>query len=135
MNAPTPLNLIAELTYRCPLQCPYCSNPINLAAHKESLSADDWGQVFDQASALGIVHVGLTGGEPSARNDLEEILERAVAADLYTHLVTAGLPLDPDRLEHDELQYFAPPCLWPDLKRRRGDISAPLLEPYERRLW
>jgi len=98
MIPPTPLNLIAELTYRCPLQCPYCSNPIDLAAHRETLSADDWGRVFDQASALGVVHVGLTGGEPSTRQDLEEILERAVAADLYTHLVTAGLPLDANRL-------------------------------------
>jgi pyrroloquinoline quinone biosynthesis protein E len=99
MSAPSPLNLIAELTYRCPLQCPYCSNPLDLAAHRESLSAQDWGRVFDQAAALGVVHVGLTGGEPSTRSDLEEILERAVAADLYTHLVTAGLPLDPKRLE------------------------------------
>ncbi len=99
MTAPSPLNLIAELTYRCPLQCPYCSNPLDLDAHRESLSAQDWGRVFDQAAALGVVHVGLTGGEPSTRRDLEEILERAVAADLYPHLVTAGLPLDADRLE------------------------------------
>jgi pyrroloquinoline quinone biosynthesis protein E len=99
MSAPTPLNLIAELTYKCPLQCPYCSNPLDLAAHRAALSAQDWGRVFDQAATLGVVHVGLTGGEPSTRSDLEEILERAVAADLYTHLVTAGLPLDPERLE------------------------------------
>jgi pyrroloquinoline quinone biosynthesis protein E len=99
MNAPAPLNLIAELTYRCPLQCPYCSNPLDLSAHRESLSAQDWGRVFEEAAALGVVHVGLTGGEPSTRRDLEEILERAVAADLYPHLVTAGLPLDPNRLE------------------------------------
>jgi pyrroloquinoline quinone biosynthesis protein E len=99
MSVPTPLNLIAELTYRCPLQCPYCSNPIDLSAHREALSAADWGRVFEQAAALGVVHVGLTGGEPSARRDLEEILEHAVAADLYTHLVTAAVPLDPNRLE------------------------------------
>jgi pyrroloquinoline quinone biosynthesis protein E len=99
MIAPSPLNLIAELTYRCPLQCPYCSNPLDLSAHRESLSAEDWGRVFEEAAELGVVHVGLTGGEPSTRRDLEEILERAVAADLYPHLVTAGLPLDPSRLE------------------------------------
>jgi pyrroloquinoline quinone biosynthesis protein E len=99
MNLPTPLNLIAELTYRCPLQCPYCSNPIDLAAHREALSAADWGRAFEEAAALGVVHVGLTGGEPSTRKDLEEILERAVAADLYPHLVTAGVPLDAKRLE------------------------------------
>lgn len=96
--APRPLNLIAELTYRCPLQCPYCSNPLGFRDYRDSLSAEDWGRVFGEASALGVVHVGLTGGEPSARRDLEEILEHAVAADLYPHLVTAGLPLDTVRL-------------------------------------
>jgi len=96
---PGPLNLIAELTYRCPLQCPYCSNPIGFREVRESLTAEDWGRVFEEAAALGVVHVGLTGGEPSVRRDLEEILERAVAADLYTHLVTAGLPLDIERLD------------------------------------
>lgn len=99
LREPAPLNLIAELTYRCPLQCPYCSNPLDLAAHREALPAADWGRVFEEAAALGVVHVGLTGGEPSARADLPEIVERAVAADLYTHLVTAGLPLDPKGLE------------------------------------
>jgi len=97
-GVPTPLNLIAELTYRCPLRCPYCSNPLDFRERREALSAADWGWVFEQAAAIGVVHVGLTGGEPSVRSDLEEILERAVAADLYPHLVTAGRPLDPDRL-------------------------------------
>ncbi len=97
-GVPTPLNLIAELTYRCPLRCPYCSNPLDFRERREGLSAADWGRVFEQAAAIGVVHVGLTGGEPSVRSDLEEILERAVAADLYPHLVTAGRPLDPDRL-------------------------------------
>jgi pyrroloquinoline quinone biosynthesis protein E len=98
MSETTPLNLIAELTYRCPLQCPYCSNPLAFRERRESLSAEDWGRVFAESAALGVVHVGLTGGEPSARQDLEEILELAIRADLYPHLVTAGLPLTPDRL-------------------------------------
>ncbi|HEB88955.1 MAG TPA: pyrroloquinoline quinone biosynthesis protein PqqE [Deltaproteobacteria bacterium] len=98
MNSPTPLNLIAELTYRCPLRCPYCSNPLDFREYREALSAADWGRVFDEAAQLGVVHVGLTGGEPSARQDLEEILVHAVQADLYPHLVTAGLPLTPERL-------------------------------------
>jgi pyrroloquinoline quinone biosynthesis protein E len=97
-GAPTPLNLIAELTYRCPLRCPYCSNPLDFRERREGLSAADWGRVFEQAAAIGVVHVGLTGGEPSVRSDLEEIVERAVAADLSPHLVTAGRPLDPERL-------------------------------------
>ncbi|MEM9177209.1 MAG: pyrroloquinoline quinone biosynthesis protein PqqE, partial [Myxococcota bacterium] len=73
-------------------------NPLAFRERRESLSAADWGRVFEQAAALGVVHVGLTGGEPSARADLPEILERAVRADLYPHLVTAGLPLKPDGL-------------------------------------
>ncbi|MCA9504594.1 MAG: pyrroloquinoline quinone biosynthesis protein PqqE [Spirochaetaceae bacterium] len=96
---PAPLNLIAELTYRCPLQCAYCSNPLDFRSRREALGAEDWGRVFEQASRLGVVHLGLTGGEPSTRADLEEIVDRAFAADLYPHLVTAGLPLTPERLE------------------------------------
>lgn len=98
MSTPRPLNLIAELTYRCPLQCPYCSNPLAFREQRDALSAEDWGRVFQEATALGVVHVGLTGGEPSVRKDLEEILDAAVAADLYPHLISAGLPLDPERL-------------------------------------
>jgi pyrroloquinoline quinone biosynthesis protein E len=98
MNAPAPLNLIAELTYRCPLQCPYCSNPLDFRTRREALDADAWGRVFHEAAELGVVHLGLTGGEPSTRRDLEAIVEHAVEADLYVHLVTAGLPLQPDRL-------------------------------------
>ena len=95
----TPLNLIAELTYRCPLQCPYCSNPLDFRRRRESLDASAWGRVFEQAAALGVVHLGLTGGEPSTRTDLEEILTHAVRADLYPHLVTAGRPLTTARLD------------------------------------
>ena len=94
MTAPRPFNLIAELTYRCPLRCPYCSNPVDYAELRESLSAEDWGRVFREAAELGIVHVGLTGGEPSTRADLPEIVGHADAAGLYTHLVTAGMPID-----------------------------------------
>jgi pyrroloquinoline quinone biosynthesis protein E len=91
-------NLVAELTYRCPLRCPYCSNPLALRDFPEALSAEDWARVFREAAALGAVHVGLTGGEPSTRRDLAEIVRAAADAGLYTHLVTAGLPLDPEGL-------------------------------------
>jgi pyrroloquinoline quinone biosynthesis protein E len=95
----TPLNLIAELTYRCPLQCPYCSNPLDFRKRRESLDASAWGRVFEEAAALGVVHLGLTGGEPSTRTDLEEIVSLAVRADLYPHLVTAARPLTIARLD------------------------------------
>ncbi len=94
MSAPRPLNLVAELTYRCPLRCPYCSNPLALREFPEQLSAADWTRVFHEAAALGVVHVGLSGGEPSARGDLAEIVRGASAAGLYSHLVTAGLPIN-----------------------------------------
>jgi pyrroloquinoline quinone biosynthesis protein E len=95
---PRPMNLIAELTYRCPLRCPYCSNPLDYGRIRDGLDTGDWDQVFREASELGAVHVGLTGGEPSTRRDLEELVAAAAAAGLYTHLVTAGLPLGAPRL-------------------------------------
>ena len=97
--APRPYNLIAELTYRCPLRCPYCSNPTDHAATRDALDAEDWGRVMVEASALGVLHVGLTGGEPTARTDLESIVEAAAGARLFTHLVTSGMPVDRTRLE------------------------------------
>ena len=96
MRAPRVWNLVAELTYRCPLRCPYCSNPLALRDFPEVLSTGDWARVFREAAALGAVHVGLTGGEPTTRRDLPEIVRAAAEAGLYTHLVTAGLPLDED---------------------------------------
>ncbi len=93
MNAPRPYNLVAELTYRCPLRCPYCSNPTNLRDFPDALTAADWARVFREAAELGCVHAGLTGGEPSARRDLPEIVRAAAGAGLYTHLVTAATPL------------------------------------------
>jgi pyrroloquinoline quinone biosynthesis protein E len=99
VSAPRALNLIAELTYRCPLRCPYCSNPTDHAATRDGLDAAAWVRVFHQASRLGVLHVGLTGGEPSVRRDLEEIVGGAADAGLFAHLVTAGTPLDAQRLE------------------------------------
>ncbi len=93
MSAPRPYNLVAELTYRCPLRCAYCSNPLEYRNVPDALDTQAWCRVFREAAALGVVHVGLTGGEPSARADLAELVAGAAAAGLYTHLVTAGTPL------------------------------------------
>ena len=94
MSLPRPYNLVAELTYRCPLRCPYCSNPLGYRDVKEGLDAQDWTRVFQQAAELGALHVGLTGGEPTLRPDLAEIVAGASHAGLYTHLVTAGTTVD-----------------------------------------
>jgi pyrroloquinoline quinone biosynthesis protein E len=93
MDAPRPYNLVAELTYRCPLQCVYCSNPVGWRDVPDALGADLWTQAFHEAAALGVVHVGLTGGEPTLHPQLGEIVAGAAAAGLYVHLVTAGTTL------------------------------------------
>jgi PqqA peptide cyclase len=98
LSAPRPWNLIAELTYRCPLRCPYCSNPTDLAAHADALDAAGWARAFREARELGVVHVGLTGGEPTLRRDLPEIVRAAAACELHAHLVTAGVPIDAEGL-------------------------------------
>lgn len=96
---PRPYTLIAELTYRCPLACPYCSNPTEVAAIPDELSTSAWARVFAEASGLGIVQVHLSGGEPLLRADLEAIVRHARAAELYVNLVTSGIPLDRSRFE------------------------------------
>jgi PqqA peptide cyclase len=94
-----PAGLLAELTHRCPLQCPYCSNPLDLERANTELTADQWGEVFRQAAAMGALQLHLSGGEPTVRADLEAILAHAVAAGLYTNLVTAGVLLTRERVE------------------------------------
>ena|SRR5271165_1235340 len=86
-----PAGLLAELTHRCPLQCPYCSNPLELERATTELTADEWGDAFRQAAAMGVLQLHLSGGEPTARRDLDEILARGVEAGLYTNLITAGV--------------------------------------------
>ncbi len=98
MSAPRPYNLIAELTYRCPLRCAYCSNPLGYRDVRDALDAAAWTRVFRDAAALGAVHVGLTGGEPTVREDLPEIVRGAARAGLYAHLVSAGTTLTRDGL-------------------------------------
>lgn len=95
---PRPYTLIAELTYRCPLKCPYCSNPTNLKEHDGELTTDEWKRVLGEAEALGVVQVHFTGGEPCSRKDLEELVTRARELELFSNLVTSGVPLSKERL-------------------------------------
>ena len=97
-DAPRPYTLIAELTYRCPLRCPYCSNPLDYGRHDAELDADAWLGVFREAEALGVVQLNLTGGEPLVRDDLEPLVRGARALDLYVNLITSGIPLRRERL-------------------------------------
>jgi pyrroloquinoline quinone biosynthesis protein E len=96
--ARAPVGMLCELTHRCPLQCPYCSNPTDLERANTELTTAEWQDVMRQAGELGILQVHLSGGEPTARKDLEEILDAAVKAGLYTNLITAGVTLTRDRM-------------------------------------
>jgi PqqA peptide cyclase len=90
---PVPLGLVAELTYRCPLRCPYCSNPVDLAAHRDELTTEQWCRVLGEARELGVLQVHLSGGEPLARKDLAELVAHSRRLGIYTSLVTSGVPL------------------------------------------
>jgi pyrroloquinoline quinone biosynthesis protein E len=99
VSAPEPpVALIAEVTHRCPLQCPYCSNPLELERSSRELDTAAWRDVFGQAAAMGVLHLHLTGGEPMARADLNELVSHASGLGLYTNLITSAVLLDEARL-------------------------------------
>ena len=93
-----PLAALLELTHRCPLQCPYCSNPLELERAKGELSTDEWMRVLDEASELGILQVHFSGGEPAVRRDLPELVAHARKVGLYSNLITSGVTLDQARV-------------------------------------
>jgi len=125
MTTPRPYALLAEITYRCPLHCPYCSNPTQYdratasvadpdanernahtraalstthgIADNGELSTEEWKRVIREAAALGVLQIGFSGGEPLARRDLEELVRIARKANLYTNLITSGIGLDDNR--------------------------------------
>jgi PqqA peptide cyclase len=94
-----PLGLLAELTYRCPLHCPYCSNPLELAAYRDELTTGEWLRVLTEARELGVLQLHVSGGEPLLRRDLAEIVRCAAGLGLYTNLITSALGLTPRRAE------------------------------------
>ncbi|MFK8252136.1 pyrroloquinoline quinone biosynthesis protein PqqE [Ancylobacter terrae] len=95
---PPPYGMLAELTHRCPLQCPYCSNPVELDRRDGELDTTTWLRVFEEAAKLGVLQVHLSGGEPTSRRDLEAMIRRCVEVGLYTNLITAGVGVTPERL-------------------------------------
>jgi pyrroloquinoline quinone biosynthesis protein E len=118
MKTPRPYALLAEITYRCPLHCPYCSNPAavgsavpsgehatpnalrtaHATANHRELTTEEWKRVICEAAALGVLQIGFSGGEPLARHDLEDLIRAAREAKLYTNLITSGIGLSADRL-------------------------------------
>ena len=93
-----PLALLAELTHRCPLRCPYCSNPLELSRASDELDTASWKRVLGEAAALGVLQVHFSGGEPLVRRDLAEIVRHATEVGLYGNLITSGINLDAGRL-------------------------------------
>ncbi len=100
MSTPEPpLALLAELTHRCPLQCPYCSNPLALEGVEGELGTEEWCRILDEAAALGAYQVHFSGGEPALRKDLPKLVRHASAAGLYTNLITSGIPLNGEKID------------------------------------
>ena len=97
MNVSRPYALLAELTYKCPLHCPYCSNPPRIRADFD-LTTDEWKHIISEAAALGVLQIGFSGGEPLVRRDLAELIAAAREANLYTNLITSGIGLTRDRV-------------------------------------
>ncbi len=94
-----PYGMLAELTYACPLRCAYCSNPLDLADHRDELTTTEWRRVLTEARDLGVLQLHLSGGEPLQRRDLAELVATARDLGLYTNLITSALGLSARRAE------------------------------------
>ncbi|MDR4944935.1 pyrroloquinoline quinone biosynthesis protein PqqE [Neobacillus cucumis] len=92
-----PFSLLAELTHRCPLHCPYCSNPIEMAKEATELSTEEWRRVLSEAAELGVVEVHFSGGEPLLRDDLEDLISHAAGLEMYVNLITSGIGLTAEK--------------------------------------
>ena len=90
---PPPLGLLAELTHRCPLQCPYCANPLEMDRASAELDTATWQRVLTEAAELGVLQIHFSGGEPTVRRDLLDLVRHANAAQLYSNLITSGVTL------------------------------------------
>jgi len=93
-----PLWLVVELTYKCPLKCPWCSNPVDFDRYRNELTTREWKAVLKKGRELGALQLGFTGGEPMLRRDLEELVAEAERLGYYTNLITSGVGLTPERL-------------------------------------
>ena len=93
-----PLAVLAELTHRCPLSCPYCSNPLELERASGELTTAEWKKILTELAEIGVLQIHFSGGEPTARKDLVELVQHASDAGLYTNLITSAVLLTRDRL-------------------------------------
>ena len=124
--------VLCELTYRCNLQCPYCYNPLDLQAYRDELTTEQWIATLEQAAGLGIVQAHLSGGEPTLRRDLTEIVGAASRLGLYTNLITQGTFLTDETLDallangldHVQISVQAPEAELGRSHRRRAGARA-----------
>ncbi len=94
-----PLAVLAELTHRCPLQCPYCSNPVDLERANAELTTAEWKKIMNELAALGVLQFHFSGGEPTVRKDLVELVQHATDVGLYSNLITSAVLLDQKRIQ------------------------------------
>src|SRR5947207_4302808 len=131
-----PIGMLAELTHRCPLHCPYCSNPIALDRRSAELDTATWLRVFSEAARLGVAQVHLSGGEPTARKDLEAIVRRCAEIGMYSNLITSGIGVDRRRmtaladagLDHVQLSFQA---TTPEMNDLIGGLEGSLVHKLE----
>src|SRR4029078_6829782 len=94
-----PLAVLAELTHRCPLQCPYCSNPVELDRGRTELTTAEWKKILTELAEIGVLQIHFSGGEPTARKDLVELVQHASDVGLYSNLITSAMLLTKEKLE------------------------------------
>jgi len=97
-SAGLPLAVLCELTHRCPLRCPYCSNPLMLEEAANELTTEQWRSVLEQAAGMGVLQVHFSGGEPAVRKDLETLIGTASEYGLYGNLITSAMLMDAARV-------------------------------------
>ena len=93
-----PLAVLAELTHRCPLQCPYCSNPVELDRGGTELTTEEWKKVLTELAEIGVLQIHFSGGEPTARKDIVELVQQATDVGLYSNLITSAVLLTREKL-------------------------------------
>src|SRR3569833_3391026 len=93
-----PLAVLLEITHRCPLQCPYCSNPVELDRSGKELTTEEWKKVLSELAEIGVLQVHFSGGAPTARTDLVELVKPASDVGLYSNLFTSAVLLSCLRL-------------------------------------
>ena len=129
-----PMWLTCELTYRCPLKCPWCNNPLDFDKYKNELTTDEWKQVLRDGRAMGSLQLGFTGGEPALRDDLEELVAYAEELGYYTNLITSGMGVTKERLK--ELKKLGLKQVQLSIQSSNRDISDSLvgMESYDHKL-